>query len=193
MEVVAASLPPKKCRGPLFVKTGAGGWKKGECKDWTKSGPDLKACTTTVEAAKAVKHLRAAYIALHESKAATSSPTGEPPKPMIQVGNPTVGGGLEAGTVKKKLLMRMGAFKSCYAKALEKKPDVAGKITVTFTISPEGTVGSITAETTFFADAPLLSCIKAKIMPMKFEPPEDGKPAKVEAFLLLKLENASDD
>jgi hypothetical protein len=186
MEVVAASLPPKKCRGPLFVKTGAGGWKKGECKDWKMSGSDPMACTTTVEAAKAVKHLKAAYLALYESKVAKPSPTGEPPKPVIQVGNPTVGGGLEAGTVKKKLLMRMAAFKSCYAKALEKNPALAGKITITFTVSPEGYAGGIEVETAYFSDAKLLSCIKAKIMSIKFEPPSDGKPAKVDAFLLLK-------
>jgi len=188
MEVVAASLPPKKCRGPIFVKTGAGGWKKGECKDWKKSGPDPMACTTTVEAAKVVKHLKAAYLALYESKVAKPSTTGEPPKPWIQVGYPMVAGGLEKNYVKKKLLMRMTAFKFCYAKALEKNPDVAGKLTVSFTVSPEGNVGSIEAESAFFKDDLLLSCIKAKIMSIKFEPPSDGKPAKVEAFITLKLQ-----
>jgi hypothetical protein len=167
------------------VKTGAGGWSKGACKDWKKSGSDPMACTATVEAAKAVKHLKAAYLALHEKK---PSPEGEPPKLEIRVGDPTVGGGLEAGIVKKRLLQRSGAFLYCYTKALEKNPYVAGKITLTFTVTPKGSVGNIKAETSTLADDQLVSCIEKKISTIKFEPPADGKPATVKVPVTLKTE-----
>jgi len=87
----------------------------------------------------------------------------EPEKKLIiSVGGSWGGGGSDASiasAVKTKVGAKASAVKNCYEKVLRTKPNISGKVTVTFTL---GTAGRVTNASVSAPDGELQSCIKAR-------------------------------
>ncbi len=74
------------------------------------------------------------------------------------------------GTIRK----HQNEVVDCYAKVAQKKPSVAGQLTVKWTLGADGmpTVASIAQDT--LGDPAVGNCVKAKAVGWKFPPPQGG-------------------
>ena len=82
--------------------------------------------------------MRAALALLAACGGARPAPAPAPPPPPAT-------GWMDDGVVERALLARKGALEGCYAKQLELRPGIGGKVVVSFRIGPAGGVQSATA------------------------------------------------
>ena len=87
---------------------------------------------------------------------------------------PTSGSGdLDKDVIQRVVEKHKAALHACYNKAVARHPTLAGKITVTFTIAPDGHVSKAT--TKGLTEAPMLGeCIGAQFLRMVFPKPAGG-------------------
>ncbi len=74
--------------------------------------------------------------------------------------------------IKGVIRRKMSALQNCYNKALRTRPDLAGKISYSITISPMGTVTGVRIEDDSVGDNSVADCTKKKISGWRF--PSDG-------------------
>jgi hypothetical protein len=84
---------------------------------------------------------------------------------------------VDKGALTKFIKARLGAIRSCYEKELKRNPNLKGKITVGFTIQPNGRTSDIEIEENTLGNDTVASCIKTVVrgwtLPFK---PEDAVP-----------------
>ncbi len=110
--------------------------------------------------------------------------------PTISVPKPTdieLGG--EAGSRSPESILRVirshiGGFRYSYEKALKQNPEIGGKISLKFTIAPDGTIVSIDVVSSTTGVASLDDEIKDKARRMKFDSIEKGNVTVTYAFVL---------
>ena len=110
--------------------------------------------------------------------------------PTISVPKPTdVELGGEAGSRSPESILRVirshiGGFRYSYEKALKQNPEIGGKISLKFTIAPDGTIVSIDVVSSTTGVASLDDEIKDKARRMKFDSIEKGNVTVTYAFVL---------
>ncbi len=87
---------------------------------------------------------------------------------------PTAIGSFDKEVIRRVIRQHMREMASCYEQALAKKPDAAGKIAVTFTISKEGNVSSAEANEDTIGDAAMQGCVVRKVKALMFPAPKGG-------------------
>lgn len=97
--------------------------------------------------------------------------------------------GGEAGSRSPESILRVirshiGGFRYSYEKALKQSPDIGGKISLKFTIAPDGTVVAIDVVSSTTGVASLDDEIKDKARRMKFDSIEKGNVTVTYAFVL---------
>ncbi|MDP2274742.1 MAG: TonB family protein [Archangium sp.] len=97
---------------------------------------------------------------------AESPPT--PPTP------PIVTGSLDKALIREVIQRNRSQIRYCYDKQLLKSPTLAGKVAVTFHISPEGPVSSAEVAQSTVADVELESCIVERVRTWVFPKPKGG-------------------
>ncbi len=65
-------------------------------------------------------------------------------------------------------------FRYCYEKALAKKPDLEGRVEVSFVIELDGTVGKVEDHGSTLADAGAVQCVFAEYKKLVFPKPDGG-------------------
>lgn len=111
-------------------------------------------------------------------------------RPTISAPKPTdVELGGEAGSRSPESILRVirshvGGFRYSYEKALKQNPDIGGKISLKFTIAPDGTVVAIDVVSSTTGVASLDDEIKDKARRMKFDSIEKGNVTVTYAFVL---------
>jgi hypothetical protein len=102
-----------------------------------------------------------------------------PPAPPKGAATPTPparapDGELDPELVARFVRARLPEIKGCYESELAKKPTLSGKVTMTWTIKVDGTVGGVgVADDTLGAPA-VASCLKARVSAWRFPPPVGG-------------------
>jgi len=96
------------------------------------------------------------------------------------------GGKLDKGVVKSYIRKQLAKIRWCYQKAFQKNPELEGKVTVSFIISPTGSVMSAKVLNSTVNDADLHSCIEQKIMTWRFPAPQGGGVVKVNYPFVLR-------
>jgi hypothetical protein len=96
---------------------------------------------------------------------------------------PSVEGSLDRSVVAKEVRTRIGAIKACYERALKRKPDLAGKVKMRWTISAAGTVSAVEVEEDRLGDAEVASCIKGLVSRWRFLAPSGGSVDVVYPFV----------
>jgi outer membrane biosynthesis protein TonB len=76
--------------------------------------------------------------------------------------------------VKKVIAKNEGPIRSCYEKALQKQPDLEGRIVVKFVIRMDGTVQSAAVEKDGAGSTELAACVLSRVKMLKFPMPEGG-------------------
>jgi len=149
---VAAAADPDAARSR---RGGAAGDAGGEA----VSIGDLKSSRTgkTVKTGTKKKELRV------RAKVKTAGPSS------------AIGSGkLDKGQIAAVVRRRVKSVTSCYERELKKNPDLAGKISVQFTIGQMGRITSIKAAVNTTGSAAVASCITARIKRWRFPKPEGG-------------------
>jgi pSer/pThr/pTyr-binding forkhead associated (FHA) protein/outer membrane biosynthesis protein TonB len=106
--------------------------------------------------------------------------------PVAIASSATVSGRLDRKTVQKIIRRNLSGIKWCYQDALQRNPKLRGKVTLSFSILPNGSVKNPRASNPSLNDNALLSCITRKMKRWKFPAPKDGGVVKVSYPLILK-------
>lgn len=97
----------------------------------------------------------------------------EPPR--IKVGEPTVGPAMSKEVIQRVIRRHRNRFRYCYEKELSRDPKLAGKSVLSFTISPEGRVGEVSAH----GMPKLEACMTRAAEAMRFPKPIGGGVVKI--------------
>ena len=95
-------------------------------------------------------------------------------------------GKLDRDVVKKYIRKQLAKIRWCYQKAFQKNPNLEGKLTVSFVISPTGSVMSSRVVRSTLNDKALEGCIENKILTWRFPAPKGGGVVKVNYPFVLR-------
>lgn len=112
-----------------------------------------------------------------------------PAEPVAYVKDPTVRGELDRATVQSIIRRNLGGIRWCYQDALQRNKRLRGKVALSFSILPNGSVsGQRAVNKGGLDDASLLTCISNKVRRLRFPSPKDGGVVKVSYPLILKTQ-----
>lgn len=106
--------------------------------------------------------------------------------PVAIASSAKVSGRLDRKTVQRIIRRNLSGIKWCYQDALQRDPKLRGKVTLSFTILPNGRLEKPQASNPSIKDEKLLTCIKGKMGRWKFPAPKDGGVVRVTYPLILK-------
>jgi len=120
--------------------------------------------------------VRAAQARRLSGAAGGAAATGSPatPSPALP------GGDLDKDYVRESVREIIPLIEECYTLALERVPDLAGRVAVTFTIEGEPEVGGVIGSSqieekeTTMADPAFLECVQETMYAVEIDPPSDG-------------------
>ena len=100
--------------------------------------------------------------------------TGDGERKVAGGGTVKAGQGLTPEQIRRVVTSRMGAFQACYESALAKDPELKGGVTVSFSISPGGSVASASVARSSLGNARVEGCMMRTFNRLKF--PTADKP-----------------
>jgi TonB family protein len=109
--------------------------------------------------------------------------------PQVIPGKPIVSGSLDMETIRRIIRQHAAEYKYCYEKQLNVKRDLAGKVTVKFTISGNGSVIAAAIEESTMGDRDVESCLVDKIKRWVFPEPKGGGIVIVKYPFVFKASN----
>lgn len=89
-------------------------------------------------------------------------------------GKTTVVGGLSKEVIAKVIKRHQNEIKYCYETELQKTPDLSGKVAVSWTIDPSGSVSDAQVSESTMNNSTAEQCMLSKIRRWKFPEPEGG-------------------
>ncbi len=89
-------------------------------------------------------------------------------------GDPIILGSLDRALIDEVIKRNMNQIRYCYQRELTKKPSLAGKIVIRFTIAKDGSVSAASTKTTSMKNSAVESCIVGRFMRMQFPQPKGG-------------------
>lgn len=95
-------------------------------------------------------------------------------RPKASAGSGTVVGSLDKDEIRRVVHRHVSEVKYCYERALVKDPTLAGKVTIAFTIDPEGLVSTASIKDDTLADASVGKCIVKAVQRWTFPKPVGG-------------------
>lgn len=93
--------------------------------------------------------------------------------PSVRMGATSVSGRLPPEVIQRIVRQNFGRFRLCYENGLRNNPNLAGQVTVSFTIDKEGAVSAVTGKTDM-SDAGVSSCVTKAFNGLSFPKPEGG-------------------
>lgn len=134
------------------------------------------------EDARRISEQLAADAAAADAAAAARAAAFPPPsgRPSVRpAGSVRIQGGLTADQVRRVLQRNIGQVQHCYEQALARKPELGGRILVSFVITPTGSVASASADNGV-GDPPMSACVAAAVRRFAFPQPDPPGPVRVE-------------
>ena len=112
----------------------------------------------------------------------------KPLEPRLVEAQPRISGELDENTIKTYIRRYLSGIKWCYQDRLQANRKLGGKLTLAFTILPNGSVHDPRAANSTLGDATLEACITNKMARWKFPAPKDGGVVEVGYPLILKTQ-----
>lgn len=109
-------------------------------------------------------------------------------KPRLVEAPPRISGELDEKTVQRYIRRYLSGIKWCYQDRLQANRKLGGKLTLAFTIMPNGTTHQPRAANSTLGDAQLHRCIETKMSRWRFPQPKDGGIVEVAYPLILKTQ-----
>ncbi|MCB9591317.1 MAG: AgmX/PglI C-terminal domain-containing protein [Sandaracinaceae bacterium] len=94
--------------------------------------------------------------------------------PTIRTGNADVRGSLSREVIRRVIRRHINEVRFCYEQELNSRPDLEGRIMVSFIISPTGAVQSATVGNTTINNARVESCVTTAVRRWTFPAPDGG-------------------
>jgi FHA domain-containing protein len=104
----------------------------------------------------------------------------------ISVGRPIIMGSLSMEIIRRVIRSHRDQIKYCYSKELTRHPNLRGKVSIKFTISPKGFVTQATVSATSLKNSTVERCMTQKIRTWKFPEPKGGGIVIVNYPFILK-------
>jgi hypothetical protein len=98
---------------------------------------------------------------------------------QIRVGDIDVKGALPREVVQRIMRQNFGRFRLCYEDGLKARPDLKGRVLVTFSIDASGAVTGTSNGGSDLPDAKVVACVMRSMMSLSFPQPDDGKKVEV--------------
>ncbi|MBM4388220.1 MAG: energy transducer TonB [Deltaproteobacteria bacterium] len=109
-------------------------------------------------------------------------------KPIVYTGAATVSGGeLDKETIRRYIQTKMDQIRWCYQQEVQKLPDLAGQINVTFIIDPSGKVVKPEIKSTTMNNASVENCILERVSKWRFPSPKGGGVVKVSYPFIFRV------
>ncbi len=165
-----ASFGGNDALGDLLSGVGEGAGGKGEGYGVATLGRCGDDCLATV--GNAVE--RPGGIGAWSTSIGYMRPDRRAKAPTVRMGpNHGVSGRLPAGAIQRIVRQNFGRFRLCYEKALETRPELEARVSVSFVIARDGSVASVSGSGDG-APAPMVSCVTKAFYGLSFPAPEDG-------------------
>jgi len=114
--------------------------------------------------------------------------TDKPLDPRVMELPPRLSGELDEKTVQQYIRRFLSGIKWCYQDRLQSNRKLGGKVTLAFTILPNGSVLDPRTVNSSLGDATLEQCIATKMARWRFPSPKDGGVVEVAYPLILKAQ-----
>jgi len=95
------------------------------------------------------------------------------PKAVLETGSVDIGSSEDAASVRSTMKRYNARIRACYEKELKSNPDLSGKVTAYWIITPSGTAEDVDIIGNSTGNAALASCITREIKRIRFPAPED--------------------
>jgi hypothetical protein len=92
---------------------------------------------------------------------------------QVRMGATTVSGRLPPEVIQRIVRQNFGRFRLCYENGLRQKPDLQGRVAVSFTIGTDGSISNI-SNTSDLADPGVVACVSKAFTNLSFPSPEGG-------------------
>lgn len=83
-------------------------------------------------------------------------------------------GEFDSSVVVSAIKLRIGAIKICYERELKRNPSLAGKVTVQFSIQPQGNVTDVNVTGNSTGDSAVAECVASAVRRFRFNPGPKG-------------------
>jgi Ca-activated chloride channel family protein len=93
---------------------------------------------------------------------------------QVQAGSPIVMGSLDKNIIRRAIDKQRARVRYCYEKALTKNPLLEGKVVISFTITPDGSVTAVLIRETTLGDADVEACIATVMKELTYPAPAGG-------------------
>ncbi len=107
-----------------------------------------------------------------EPPPAEAEPT--PTTPRALMGQPDVRGSLSREVIRRVVHRHLGEVRACHGGGVARRPDLEGRVTLRFVISPTGAVQTSAVANSTIADPGVESCVAAASRRWTFPEPEGG-------------------
>lgn len=98
-----------------------------------------------------------------------------PPKgPRVSPAKPAIKGSLDKDVIRRIVRAHMNEVRYCYEQGLMRDPSLAGKVSITFTVDPAGSVAVATVASSTLSDPKVDGCIAKAVKRWKFPKPTGG-------------------
>jgi len=105
--------------------------------------------------------------------------TRGPRAPQVRPGKPTGSDQIDKEAIRRIVRSRHNEVRHCYNQALTRDPNLQGRLEVTFTIGPTGTVPVAAISANTLGDREIGSCVAAAVRRWRFPRPATGGTAMV--------------
>ena len=93
-------------------------------------------------------------------------------RPLLRMGDPTVGEGMAVASVRRVLGSAQGSLLRCHANALVRDPNTSGPVSLEFEVQPMGRPAFVRATSSEYSDRDALGCIERVIRTALFPSPD---------------------
>lgn len=94
--------------------------------------------------------------------------------PRVRSNPPEIHGSLSKEIIRRTIGLHINEVRHCYSQELTAHPDLQGRVTVKFIISPTGTVQAAAAENSDLGNAKVEQCVAQAVRRWPFPAPEGG-------------------
>ncbi|HJL18232.1 MAG TPA: AgmX/PglI C-terminal domain-containing protein, partial [Sandaracinaceae bacterium LLY-WYZ-13_1] len=108
-------------------------------------------------------------------------------------GRPLVAGALSRQEIQGVIRRHLDAIRFCYEQRLAQDPDLAGRVTVRFEISPEGRVRTARVSASTLNDAAVERCVVRQVRRWRFPPPRGGGLVRVNYPFVFRSGGSDED
>ncbi len=99
--------------------------------------------------------------------------------PAVGQGGTSVQGSLSRDVIQRMVRVNVGRIRQCYEHALQKAPNLTGRVSIRFVIGPTGKVVQASDSGSTLGDPGVIACVLAAVRRISFPSPTGGGPVVV--------------